>query len=371
MFRWIRVAVASASVVASVSSLAAGPSEDAAEFGTDFTRHLVPYSEILSGGPPKDGIPAIDEPRFVSVVEADVWLKPREPVVAVSFGPTARAYPLQILMFHELVNDRINDEPVTISFCPLCNTAIVFKGRLGGRDLTFGTTGRLRYSNLVMYDRQTETWWQQATGEAIVGELLGERLETAASSIISWEAFRSAYPTGEVLSRETGHGRTYGRNPYVGYDDVDATPFLFRGRDLDGRLSPMARVVTVDTDSEAVAFPYDILERDRVVQDTVGGRPIVVFWQQGSASALDAPLVADGRDVGMVQTFSRTVGDQELTFHAGPDGFSDLDTKSTWSFHGVALSGPLKGTALTPVVHINHFWFSWAAFRPETRIYGP
>ncbi|MDQ4106365.1 MAG: DUF3179 domain-containing protein, partial [Actinomycetota bacterium] len=148
------------------------------EFETDFSRHSVPYSEIRSGGPPKDGIPAIDEPRFVGVAEADRWLETREPVILLRVADKVRAYPIQIIMWHEIVNDTVGGVPVAVTFCPLCNTAIAFERTVEGRELDFGTTGRLRFSNLIMYDHQTESWWQQATGEAIAGELTGKQLKT-------------------------------------------------------------------------------------------------------------------------------------------------------------------------------------------------
>ena len=129
----------------------------------------MPYREILSGGLPKDGIPAIDEPQFVSVDEADAWLQPQEPVILVEVEGDACAYPIQILMWHEIVNDTIGRVPVVVTYCPLCNTGIAFERTFDGQVLDFGTTGRLRYSNLVMYDRQTQTWWQQASGEASRG----------------------------------------------------------------------------------------------------------------------------------------------------------------------------------------------------------
>ncbi len=156
----------------------------AAEFKTEFGRHTVSYEEILSGGPPKDGIPAIDEPQFISVTEADDWLDPREPVISIEVNEDARAYPLQILTWHEIVNDTVGGEPVIVTFCPLCNTAIAFKRTFGGQILDFGTTGRLRFSNLIMYDRQTETWWQQASGEGIAGRYAGQRLEYLSAQLI-------------------------------------------------------------------------------------------------------------------------------------------------------------------------------------------
>jgi hypothetical protein len=190
------------------------PARAESEFRTDFSKHSVPYSEILSGGPPKDGIPSIDAPKFQSTREADEWLSDREPVVFVQVGDDARAYPIQILIWHEIVNDTVGGEPLLVTFCPLCNTAIAFKRTFDGTVLDFGTTGRLRYSNLIMYDRQTETWWQQATGDAITGEYTGAQLEFYPASMISWADFKALYPDGKVLSRDTGHVRNYGRNPY-------------------------------------------------------------------------------------------------------------------------------------------------------------
>jgi len=341
-----------------------------AQFRTDFSRHSVPYSEILSGGPPKDGIPAIDHPRFVGVEEADAWLQPQESVILVPVGDDARAYPIQIFMWHEIVNDIIGDVPVTVTYCPLCNTGVAFERTFDGRVLDFGTTGRLRFSNLIMYDRQTETWWQQATGEAIAGEHTGRKLTFVPASLISWADFRAAHPEGQVLSRETGFRRDYGRNPYTSYDDLNRSPFLYDGPATPDDLPRMARVVTVDLEEEAVAYPYDVLREVRVVNDTVGNVPLVVLWAPGTASALDAGSVAGGDDVGAATTFSRELDGQILTFVLDGDRIVDEQTGTEWDVLGHAVRGPKAGSQLTPVVSINHFWFSWAAFRPETRIYG-
>jgi len=286
-------------------------------------------------------------------------------------GGDARAYPLQILVWHEIVNDVVGGEPVLITFCPLCNTAIAFAREVKGRVLDFGTTGRLRYSNLIMYDRQTETWWQQATGEAIVGELTGSHLEFYPAVIISWLDFKTSYPQGKVLSRETGHPRDYGRNPYLGYDDVRNSPFLYKGPVTPDQLPPVARVLTVDLNGVAVAYPYETLEQIGVANDTVGGKAVVVFWQAGTSSPLGNSTTANGRDVGTAAAFSRAVDEQTLTFVAENGAIKDNETGSTWNVLGIAESGPLAGTHLTPVVSINHFWFSWAAFKPQTRIYAP
>ena len=331
----------------------------------------MPYSEILSGGPPKDGIPAIDEPKFVSVNEADSWLRSVEPVILTQVEEEARAYPIQVLIWHEIVNDTVGGLPLAVTFCPLCNTAIAFERTLDGITFDFGTTGRLRYSNLIMYDRQTETWWQQANGEAIAGDLTGKRLKFYPAAIISWEEFKSAYPDGLVLSRETGFARSYGRNPYTGYDDVNNPPFLYRGPETPGVLPPVARVLTVDSNGEAVAYPYDVLQELQVINDTVGGQPVAIFWAAGTASALDASSVAEGRDVGSANAYSRVVDGNELHFSVEKGQVVDQETNSEWNLLGQALSGEMTGRQLEPVVAINHFWFSWAAFMPETRIYQP
>jgi hypothetical protein len=169
---------------------------------TDFSRRTVELAEITSGGPPKDGIPAIDRPRFVAPSEAARWLQGDEPVIALRIAGDARAYPLQILTFHEIVNDTVGGTPVAVTFCPLCNASIVFERRAGERVLDFGTTGRLRKSDLVMYDRQTESWWQQFTGAGIVGHYAGTRLATRPAEVVAFDEFRTAYPGGKVLARD-------------------------------------------------------------------------------------------------------------------------------------------------------------------------
>lgn len=341
------------------------------QFSTDFSIHSIPYSEILSGGPPKDGIPAISSPQFATVDEADKWLEPVEPVIHLQINGDVKAYPIQILIWHEIVNDTLGGTPVSVTFCPLCNTAIAFDRSVNGQILDFGTTGRLRYSNLIMYDRQTETWWQQANGEAIAGELTGTQLEYLAATIIPWDEFKSNYPQGQVLSRDTGFNRAYGQNPYAGYDDVNQPPFLYRGPETPGSLPPVARVLTLELNGETVAYPYDVLEKLGLVQDTLGGVDIVVFWTSGTASALDASSVASGRDVGAAAAFLSTLGEQPLEFVWEEPRILDQDTRSEWDILGKAISGDLAGKQLTPIVSVNHFWFSWAVFKPDTRVFQP
>ena len=335
---------------------------------TDFSRHTVPYDEILPAGPTRDGIPPIDGPRFTDPKSASDWLGDIEPVVAFELNGKARAYPLQILTWHEIVNDIVGGVPVTVTFCPLCNSAIVFDRRLDGVVYSFGTSGKLRHSDLIMWDRQTQTWWQQLTGEGIVGELAGRRLTMLPASLVSFADFKSAYPDGKVLTRNTGFERPYGENPYVGYDRVDSAPFLFRGT-VDGRLFPKDRVVAVTVDDVDAAFPYWLLEEKRVVNQTVNGKDLVVFYKTGTVSALNQLVIQDSRDVGSTGVFDAYAEGRKLTFRADGGRFVDEETGSVWSILGKALEGPLSGTELTPILHGDHFWFAWAAFKPDTIIY--
>ncbi len=237
--------------IAIPATLAMADPEDWTREGwtTDFSKSLIEFDEILSGGPPRDGIPSIDDPKFVTASEvADIG--DREPVIQFWVGDDTRAYPLRVLMWHEIANDTVAGDPVAVTYCPLCNAAIVFDRRVDGRVLEFGTTGKLRNSDLVMYDRQTQSWWQQFTGEAIVGALAGKKLKLLPSRIVSFGAFRKEHPQGPVLVPNDPGFRDYGRNPYASYDTASA-PFLYRG-DLPEKVPAMARVVVVRTAGDPI-----------------------------------------------------------------------------------------------------------------------
>ena len=258
---------------------------------TDFTKASVDFGEIFSGfagGTGKDRIPSIDAPKFEPVAEVD--LPDREPVIGVAIGDDIRAYPLRILTWHEIVNDVVGGVPIAVTFCPLCNAAVVFDRRVDGRTLEFGTTGKLRNSDLVMYDRETESWWQQFLGEAIVGAMTGKRLKFLPARIESYARFRDRAPDGKVLVPSFFSMRRYGKNPYEGYDSL-SQPFLYRGELPDG-IAPLARVVTVGKEAWALSL---VRERKRI---TTGD--IVITWEPGQASALDTEIIAEGFDVGNV-----------------------------------------------------------------------
>lgn len=261
---------------------------------TDFSKSSIAWAEIMSGGPPKDGIPSIDEPVFRPVAEtAD--LAPNDPVIGLQISGDARAYPLRVLIWHEIVNDTVGGLPVTVTYCPLCNSAVVFDRRLSGRVLSFGTTGKLRNSDLVMYDRQTQSWWQQFTGDAIAGQLTGSSLALVPARLESFLDFKNRYPDGKVLVPNDPDFRNYGQNPYMGYDS-SAIPFLYKG-DLPQGIEPMARVVVARAErTRPVIVTLELLRKQgRVVIGSVE-----FTWQAGQSSAVDNAKIAEGRDVGTV-----------------------------------------------------------------------
>jgi len=286
---------------------------------TDFGRHTVDLGEIVSGGVGKDQIPAIDDPVF-EPADATSRLAPEEPVISLAINGKAKAYPLRILIWHEIVNDALAGVPVAVTYCPLCNAAIVFDRRLGERVLDFGTTGKLRHSDLVMYDRQTESWWQQFLGEAIVGELTGSRLKILPARLDSWARFQARFPDGDVLVPNDPRMRPYGSNPYVGYDDPASRPFLYDGSYPEG-IAPMARVVVVGDEAWSLRLLQDLGQLE--------SGNLLLTWQAGQASALDSQAIGQGRDVGNVTVQRR------------------------------------RANALVDVAHEVTFAFVFHAFRPE------
>ncbi len=327
---------------------------------------LVPLTELRSGGPPPDGIPPIDDPKFIPVAGVD-FLADNEPVMAVDVGGDVRAYPVQILIWHEIVNDTVGGVPLAVTYCPLCNSAVAYDRRVDGRVMSFGTSGLLWNSALVMYDRQTETLWSHFNGEAIVGILTGTELETFPVATVPWGVWRDAHPDGLVLSRDTGFDRDYGSNPYPGYDDITSQPFLFEG-EVDGRFTAMTRVVGIEGATDALAVPLVVLREQRVASVTMEGLDLTVWWAPGTASALDEDDIVDGDDIGATGVFVPTVDGNALTFTPSGNGFIDGQTGSTWNLLGIATAGPLAGRQLETVEHVDTFWFAWSAFRPDTAV---
>lgn len=289
-------------------------------------------------------------------------------MIAVDIGGQARAYPEQILVWHEIVNDNLGGVPITVSYCPLCNSALVFDRRVDNRTLTFGTTGKLRDSNLVMWDRQTQSWWQQFTGTALVGRYTATTLRPLDSQVLSWAQFKTSYPHGTVLSRDTGFQRPYGSNPYPSYDTVPATqPSFYSGR-VDPRLPALERVVAVFAGEQAVVVPFSTLARRPVIAGLLGGRPLVVLYAPGVVSALDAGTIANSRDVGTADAFDPVARGRTLRFSPAGQGLFRDQTGTTWNIAGRAIAGPLRGMQLRPLRHDEQFWFALAAFLPQARL---
>ena len=343
----------------------------------DESQHTVPLEEIFFdtfglGGPVRlteasdqlianlrDAIPPIYEPVYEPAAGGD-WLESGDLIVGlVDSTGQAYAYPHKILNFpHEIVNDELDGVPVLVSFCPLCGSAVVFDRRIDGQPLTFGNTSALYNSDMVMFDWETNSYWWQVPGEAIVGSLAGQTLPLLPSTTTTWEAWRDIHPSTLVLSRETGFARPYERDPFVGFEfQLNTGEFAFPVGDEanDPRLLPGQRVLAVEIDNERRVYPPLALG-DAAVNDTLGGEPIVILSKRfGSVAAAYSALV-DGAP---------------LTFSYAEGEYRDTETGSVWDFGGRAIGGPLAGTTLTSVPTRTTFWYAYVAAFPDTPIYEP
>jgi hypothetical protein len=342
------------------------------DWKTDLTKHEIPLDEFTALMLP-DGIPPIDDPKFISIGEAKEVFFEHEPVIVVEVNGTAKAYPLSILMFHEIVNDEIEAEFLSITYCPLCNAAMVFDRRfqVDGKDivLDFGVSGMLRNSDMVMYDRQTESWWQQFIGQALVGKLAGAQLEVFPSMIISLEKYAESYPSGKVLSTETGHDFNYGNNPYTEYDNLEnKQPRLFKG-EVDDRLPAMERIINIRANGKHKIYPLAAIQKEKIINDQFQDQAVVFFYDDGMTSVLDKNNIREGKKIGSVTVFNPIVDEQHLTFKLKKGKFIDKQTKSVWNIAGKCIEGSMKGKELEPIIHGNHFAFAWFAFQPECEIY--
>jgi hypothetical protein len=302
-----------------------------------------------------------------------MWLADNEPVIALQQGDHHRAYPVQILMWHEIVNDTIDGRPVAVTYCPLCNSALAFDREVGDRLLSFGTSGSLYLSALVMYDRQTESLWSQVERTAIAGALTGTTLELVPVTMVRWGDWRQTHPDGHVLSRDTGYNRAYGTNPYVGYDELNSDS-TFLDQETDNRFPAKERIVTFPEADGAVAVLLSDLADAGVATIDVDGHDVVLFSSPDLASALDADEIDQGQSISATGAFSPLLGDQELTFRAARAGDPagavavDSQTNSAWNILGTAIEGRLQGERLDQIPHLDTFWFAQAAFRPETTV---
>lgn len=246
---------------------------------TDGVKHSVPLDEIRGGGPPKDGIPPINDPKFISISEAEKDLVDEEPGIFIDINGIKRFYPYQILVFHEIVNDTVGSRRILVTYCPLCFSGVVFDPVVNGERVEFGTSGKLWQSNLVMYDRSTDSLWSQILGEAIVGEMTGTALERLPSDIARFGEWKRQNPGGEVLSRDTGAIKFYGRDPY---GDYYTTPGVyFPVTNTDNRLEEKDLILGVVIGGKAKAYFPDAVKVAGTVNDTFGGKNIVLEYDKG------------------------------------------------------------------------------------------
>jgi hypothetical protein len=316
--------------------------------------NIVPLDQIVSGGPPPDGIPSIDDPKFISIQEADKYLEDSDLVLGLNINGDVRAYPLQILVWHEIVNDKLGGIPITVTYCPLCFTNQVFNRTLeNGQILEFGTSGKLYNSNLVMYDRTTKSLWSQAMSQAIVGKLAGVKLERIPFDVAYWKEWKQLYPDSKVLSTDTGSTRPYGADPYGDYytnGDV-----LFSVSNSDDRLGLKEIVVGFENSGQYKAYRLQEIESKKAINDQVNGKPIALLSLHPFMVRAYDPVV-DGQVL-------------EFSFNAKDQNLIDTRTGSVWNFEGKAISGQMKGKQLTRIPFDEGFWFEWVAFHPKTELY--
>jgi hypothetical protein len=320
-------------------------------------KSIVPLDQIVSGGPPPDGIPSIDNPKFISVQEASKFLEDSELVLGLNINGDIRAYPLQILVWHEVVNDEVGGVPVAVTYCPLCFTNQVFNRIIDGQVVEFGTSGKLYNSNLVMYDRTSKSLWSQAMAEGIVGKYAGTKLERVPFDIAYWKEWKQLYPDSKVLSRDTGSNRPYGADPYGDY--YTNSDVLFPVSNKDGRLNLKEIVVGLENKGQYKAYKLQEIENKKVINDQVDGKSITLFSLYPFMIRAYDPVVEDGAEKIVLQ----------FDYNAENNKFIDKQTGSEWNFEGKAISGQMKGKQLTRIAFDEGFWFEWIAFHPKTEIY--
>lgn len=333
---------------------------------TDFSRQSGSMDTFVALGD-ADSMTPIDTPVWKAVSEV-TWLGDKSPVIVVHIADPARAYPLSVLIAHGVVNDTVGSVMLAVTFCPLCNSPIVYDRLVAGDVLRFGTTGTIRNGGLVMWDDRTQSWWQQLTGEAIVGAYMGVHLDIVPSQVVGFRVFADRYPAGVVLVGDAAlPSVSYGRNPYIGYDS-NPQPFLYT-ETIDSRLFATERVLAGYVDGQPMAYPFSVLSRVHVINDTLDDSPVVAFWEAGANSTQDTADIDASRDVGMAMLFNPLVNGHWLTFRYDNGMIRDNQTNSTWDIFGTAMSGEMAGAMLMPYNAYPYFWFAWAANAPDTGLY--
>ena len=340
------------------SNFSVSPSEIPVDYNSEFeimetdgVKHMIPLDKIKGGGPPKDGIPSIDNPVFSKVSESH-FMSDSDTVIGLEINGEAKAYPLFILVWHEIVNDTIGGIPVSVTYCPLCYTNQVFERMIDGKEVEFGTSGKLYNSNLLMYDRLTESYWSQALGLAVKGELTGKQLNLVPFDVITWADWTKLHPDTLVLTTDTGHLRSYATDPYGSY--YTEPRIMFPVEYSDDRMHPKEIIIGIEINDIYKAYKQSDIESEYVINDSFGNKPILLV-----------SLFSENSRV-----FERDVGGKVLDFQYAENKIIDVQTNSEWNYDGLAVSGIYVGTQLERMPTSPGFWFEWFAFHPDTLVYG-
>jgi hypothetical protein len=318
---------------------------------TDGVKHLIPLEKIKGGGPPKDGIPSIDRPVFADV-ENSQFMSNTDTVIGLEINGEAKAYPIFILVWHEIVNDNVGGIPVSVTYCPLCYTNQVFERVIDGQEVEFGTSGKLYNSNLLMYDRYTESYWSQALGMAVKGELTGYQLNLIPFDVITWGDWKQLHPNTKVLTTDTGHIRSYATDPYGNY--YTEPRIMFPVEYSDDRLHPKEIIIGFNENGIYKAYKQNDIESNVIINDSIGDTSVMLVSLFSENS----------------RAFERMVHDDVLDFVYDNGKILDVQTNSEWNYDGLGISGENKGIQLERMAIEPGFWFEWVAFHPETLVYG-
>ena len=318
---------------------------------TNGQKHIIPFEKIRGGGPPKDGIPSIDDPVFANISDSN-FMDDSDIVIGLEINGDVKAYPLFILVWHEIVNDMVDNTPVAVTYCPLCYTSQVFERVIDGQKVEFGTSGKLYNSNLLMYDRLTESYWSQSLGMAVTGPLSGSQLKTIPFDLITWGDWKKLHLDTLVLTTNTGHLRSYATDPYGSY--YTEPRIMFPVENSDDRMQSKEIIIGFNQDDIYKAYKQKDIEFHKVINDSVGTTAIVLISEHYQNSRI----------------FQRNVDGNLLEFVYDGGMLIDSETKSMWTYDGVAISGPMAGTVLQRMPIHPGFWFEWVAFHPDTLVYG-
>ena len=318
---------------------------------TNGVKHIIPLDKIKGGGPPKDGIPSIDNPVFVDIQDSQ-FMSDSDIVIGLEINGDIKAYPLFILVWHEIVNDKVGGTPVSVTYCPLCYTNQVFERIINGKEVEFGTSGKLYNSNLLMYDRFTESYWSQALGMAVTGELTGYQLDLVPFDVITWGDWKTLHPDTLVLTTDTGYVRSYATDPYGSY--YTEPRIIFPVEHSDDRMHPKEIIIGFNYGDVYKAYKQNDIESNVIVNDSIGNTPVMLV-----------SLFSENTRV-----YDRMINDQVLDFVYADDAIFDTQTNSEWNYDGLSLSGEYEGEQLQRLPIEPGFWFEWVAFHPETLVYG-